>query len=105
MAICAIQVEDWPLALQAVRESLRLQPHSSMNRQLLRLVESRIPLGLRETRKVVRMSDEPLPYPDLTGEWIGRYTGHFDEVVRITQTAMRVEAVKSPATSTYRRAK
>ena len=43
MAICAIQVEDWPLALQAVRESLRLQPHSSMNRQLLRLVESRIP--------------------------------------------------------------
>ncbi len=43
MAICAIQVEDWPLALQAVRESLRMQPHSSMNLQLLRLVQSRVP--------------------------------------------------------------
>ena len=40
------------------------------------------------------MSDAFPPCPDLTGEWIGRYTGHFDEVVRITQTATRVEAVK-----------
>ena len=43
MALCAIQTEDWNLALEAIRESLRLQPQSSMNRQLLRLVESRIP--------------------------------------------------------------
>ena len=40
------------------------------------------------------MSDHPPQRPDLTGEWIGRYTGHFDEVVRITQTATRFEAVK-----------
>lgn len=43
MAICAIQVEDWELAMQAVRESLRLQPQSPINRQLLRLVQSRLP--------------------------------------------------------------
>ena len=43
MAICAIQTEDWTLALQAVRESLRLQPHSLSNRQLLKLVQSRLP--------------------------------------------------------------
>ena len=43
MALCAIQAENWGVALDAVRESLRLQPQSSMNRQLLRLVESRIP--------------------------------------------------------------
>ncbi len=43
MAICAIQIEDWPLALHAVEESLRLQPHSPTNRQLLRLVQTRLP--------------------------------------------------------------
>ena len=32
--------------------------------------------------------------PDLTGEWIGRYSGLFDEVIRITQTGDQVEAVK-----------
>jgi hypothetical protein len=31
---------------------------------------------------------------DLNGEWLGFYTGHFDEVVRITQTGDFVEAVK-----------
>ncbi|MEW6156469.1 MAG: Cyclin D1-binding domain-containing protein [Verrucomicrobiota bacterium] len=31
---------------------------------------------------------------DLTGEWIGYYTGHFDEVIRIHQTDDRIEAVK-----------
>lgn len=31
---------------------------------------------------------------DLTGEWIGRYPGHFDEVVRINQQGLQVEAVK-----------
>ena len=32
--------------------------------------------------------------PDLTGEWIGRYPGHFDETVAITQTGTSVVAVK-----------
>ena len=43
MALCAIQIEDWALAADAVRESLRLQPQSTMNRQLLRFVQSRLP--------------------------------------------------------------
>jgi hypothetical protein len=31
---------------------------------------------------------------NLSGEWLGFYTGHFDEVVRITQKGEYVEAVK-----------
>jgi hypothetical protein len=31
---------------------------------------------------------------DLNGEWLGYYTGHFDEVVCIKQTGDYVEAVK-----------
>ena len=31
---------------------------------------------------------------DLSGEWLGYYTGHYDEVVRITQDGDYVEAVK-----------
>ncbi len=31
---------------------------------------------------------------DLTGEWIGHYPGHFDEVIRINQEEEAVEAVK-----------
>ena len=42
MAVCAIQIEDWALALHAVEESLRLQPHSRANQQLLQLVQSRL---------------------------------------------------------------
>ena len=42
MAVCAIQIEDWTLALHAVEESLRLQPHSRANQQLLQLVRSRL---------------------------------------------------------------
>ena len=42
LAICAIQTEDWALALQAVEESLRLQPNSPSNRQLWQLVRSRL---------------------------------------------------------------
>ena len=42
MAVCAIQVEDWLLALHAVEESIRLQPHSRSNLQLLQLVQSRL---------------------------------------------------------------
>ena len=34
------------------------------------------------------------PPPDLTGEWIGRYPGHFDEIVAITQSGTIVVAVK-----------
>lgn len=43
LALCAVQIEDWPLAHRAARESLRLQPHSPSNRQLLHLIESRLP--------------------------------------------------------------
>ncbi len=31
---------------------------------------------------------------DLTGEWIGHYPGHFDEVIRIEQDGEVVEAYK-----------
>lgn len=31
---------------------------------------------------------------DLSGEWLGFYTGHFDEVVRIAQSGDFVEAIK-----------
>lgn len=31
---------------------------------------------------------------DLTGEWIGHYPGHYDEVIRIHQDGEEVEAVK-----------
>ncbi len=31
---------------------------------------------------------------DLTGEWIGHYPGHFDEVIRITRAGDLLEAVK-----------
>jgi Cyclin D1 binding domain len=31
---------------------------------------------------------------DLSGEWLGYYTGHFDEVVKIKQDGDYVEAVK-----------
>lgn len=31
---------------------------------------------------------------DLTGDWIGNYRGHHDEVVRVTHTGNHVEAVK-----------
>ena len=30
----------------------------------------------------------------LEGEWLGFYTGHFDEVVRITQNGEYIEAIK-----------
>ena len=43
LTLCAVQIEDWPLAYRAARESLRLQPHSPANRQLLHLIESRLP--------------------------------------------------------------
>jgi hypothetical protein len=32
--------------------------------------------------------------PCLEGEWIGHYTGHYDEVVRIYQDGHHVEAIK-----------
>ena len=33
-------------------------------------------------------------FPALAGEWIGRYPGHFDETVRISQEGAFVEAWK-----------
>ena len=43
LTLCAVQVEDWVLALRGARESVRLQPGSAYNRQLLKLVEGRVP--------------------------------------------------------------
>ena len=40
------------------------------------------------------MEADPPPIPDLTGEWIGRYPGHFDEIVRVTLRDNVLEAVK-----------
>jgi hypothetical protein len=37
---------------------------------------------------------ELAPLPNLAGEWIGHYTGHFDEVIRIHQVADQLEAIK-----------
>jgi Cyclin D1 binding domain len=34
------------------------------------------------------------PQINLSGEWIGFYPGHFDEVIRITQMGDAIEAVK-----------
>ena len=31
---------------------------------------------------------------DLTGEWVGYYAGHYDEVIRIVQNGDEAEAVK-----------
>ena len=42
LALCAVQIENWVQARRAVRESLRLQPHSPTNQQLLYLIESRL---------------------------------------------------------------
>lgn len=33
-------------------------------------------------------------FPNLTGEWIGYYTGHFDEVIRVEQNGANVVAIK-----------
>ena len=37
---------------------------------------------------------DPASWPDLSGEWIGRYPGLFDETVRITHDGSWVEAFK-----------
>lgn len=42
LALCAVQIEDWLLAREAVLQSLRLQPGSGHNQQLLALVDSRL---------------------------------------------------------------
>lgn len=43
LTMCAVQIEDWVLALKGARASVRLQPNLPYNRQLLRLIESRVP--------------------------------------------------------------
>lgn len=42
MALCALQTGEWLLAREAVLQSLRLQPGSRSNQQLLELVHSRL---------------------------------------------------------------
>jgi hypothetical protein len=33
-------------------------------------------------------------WPDLSGEWLGRYPGHFDEIIVIAQDGPELQAVK-----------
>ncbi len=40
------------------------------------------------------MQAEPSGIPDLTGDWIGRYPGHFDEVVQISRQGSHFVALK-----------
>ena len=42
MALCAVQTGDWLLSREAVLQSVRLQPASGYNQQLLTLVDSRL---------------------------------------------------------------
>ena len=37
------------------------------------------------------MADQEI---NLSGEWVGHYTGHYDEVIRIVQNGDEVEALK-----------
>lgn len=39
-------------------------------------------------------TQNPTPGANLTGEWIGHYRGHYDQVVKITQHGDEVVAVK-----------
>ena len=43
---------------------------------------------------MTRQPGQPAIAMDLSGEWIGHYRGHFDEVIRITQRGEVAEAVK-----------
>src|SRR5687768_13156252 len=43
---------------------------------------------------IIAHSSKTAPAVDLSGEWLGFYTGHFDEVVKIRQDGEYVEAVK-----------
>lgn len=45
----------------------------------------------------MRSAQLTLPIMNLSGEWIGRYPGHFDEVVCVSQTGNALEAVKGTA--------
>src|SRR5215216_5235551 len=48
-------------------------------------------VGIRSRGGYLIMSP---PVPDLNGEWIGHYPGHFDEVIRIMHERDHVLAVK-----------
>ena len=39
-------------------------------------------------------SQQPEPTLNLSGEWIGHYRGHFDQVIKISQFGDEVEALK-----------
>ncbi|MBL9168966.1 MAG: DUF3506 domain-containing protein [Verrucomicrobiales bacterium] len=42
----------------------------------------------------VHQAGSPASVLDLSGEWIGHYRGHFDQVVKIQQRGDEIEAVK-----------
>lgn len=42
MALCAVQMEDWPTALRAAQEALNIQPGAKGNLEIIRLARGRI---------------------------------------------------------------
>jgi tetratricopeptide (TPR) repeat protein len=42
MALCAVQLEDWPTALRAAQEALNIQPGAKGNLEIIRLARGRI---------------------------------------------------------------
>jgi hypothetical protein len=46
------------------------------------------------TSELIARSSPKMKALDLSGEWLGYYTGHFDEVVRVRQDGDFIEVVK-----------
>jgi hypothetical protein len=42
LALCAVRLRHWEIALQAAKEALHLQPHSGANREIILLVKRRL---------------------------------------------------------------
>ena len=45
------------------------------------------------SQPVSKASQQPEPTVNLSGEWIGHYRGHFDQVIKITQFGDRKSVV------------
>ena len=92
MALCAIQIEDWPLALEAVQRVAAAPAEFPRQPATAQAGAVALPRGMTpgEPAGGSIRRNPPLRVADLSGEWIGRYPGHFDEVVRISQDGLQV---------------
>ena len=52
------------------------------------------PIETEVDRRLINNVFAQMIINDLTGEWIGYYPGHFDEVIRIVQNGPYLEAIK-----------